>query len=74
MKKQQQKIRVEAFCHVGDKLVNVDDLTQEQKVRLATELKKRYLNELFRGRAVFYEEGEQPPELRAQQQSAQAQD
>lgn len=54
--KDRPKIRVEAFCYVGDKLVNVDELNQEQKVRLATELKRRYLNELFRGRVEFVPE------------------
>ena len=53
MKKERPPIRVEAFCYVGETLVNVDDLSQEQKVKLATELKRRYLNELFRGRAEF---------------------
>ena len=29
------KIRTESYVHVGDKMVNTDDLTQEKKLRLA---------------------------------------
>ena len=58
-KRVQEPIRVEAFVTVDGREVNVDTLTPEQKVRFATALKKTYLNELFRGQAVFYERGEQ---------------
>lgn len=58
MKRNREPIRVEAYVRVGDREVNVDKLTQEQKVRLATWLKKTYLNELFRGQVTFYEADE----------------
>lgn len=49
----QQKIKTVSYVHVGDKLVNTKDLSDEQKVRLATWLKTTYLNHLFQGQAVF---------------------
>ena len=55
MKRVREPIRVEAFVTVDGQEANVDTLTPEQKVRFATTLKKTYLNELFRGQAVFYE-------------------
>lgn len=56
-KRIREPIRVEAYVTVNGEEVNVDTLTQEQKQQLATWLKKTYLNELFRGQAVFYEKG-----------------
>lgn len=41
--------------HVGDKLVNTDDLNDEQRRKLATWLKITYLNALFQGKAEFFE-------------------
>lgn len=52
-KRNREPIRVEAYVTVDGKEVNVDELTPEQKVKLATWLKVTYLNELFRGQAVF---------------------
>ena len=54
-KRVREPIRVEAFVTVDGREVNVDTLTPEQKVKFATALKKTYLNELFRGQAVFCE-------------------
>lgn len=54
--RKQREIKTVAYVHVGDQLVNVDDLDPEQKARLATKLKTTYLNELFRGKAVFFPE------------------
>ena len=51
--KRNQKIRVEAYVHVGDQLVNVDDLNQEQKVRLSNELAVTMLNAAYAGVAKF---------------------
>ena len=57
-------IRVESYVHRADgSLVNFDELQGEERVRAATELKKRYLNALFAGQAVFEEETS--PALRA---------
>lgn len=50
-----QEIKTVSFVHIGDKLVNTDDLNDEQRRRLATWLKTTYLNSLFQGRATFYE-------------------
>lgn len=51
--KKAPEIKVIAYVHVGDQLVNVDELSDEMRVKLATRLKTTYLNELFRGEAVF---------------------
>ena len=52
-KRKEIKIRVESYVHVGDQLVNTDDLTYEQKVQLAWWIKLTYCQELYRGKAVF---------------------
>lgn len=49
-----QEIRTESFVHIGDKLVNTDDLDDGQRRRLATWLKITYLNALFQGKARFF--------------------
>lgn len=48
-----QKIRTVSYVHVGDRLVNTDELSPEQRAELATWLKCTYLNELYRGKAEF---------------------
>lgn len=53
MARKQTEIRTESFVRVGEALVRFDDLTEEQKREAATRLKITYLNELFRGKAVF---------------------
>ncbi len=50
--------RCEAYVHVGDKLVNVDDLNAEQKDRLGAALTVTLLNEIYRGKAEFWVEGQ----------------
>lgn len=50
-----QEIRTASFVHIGDKLVNTDDLDDDQRRRLATWLKTTYLNTLFQGKAKFFE-------------------
>lgn len=52
-------IRTESYIYVGEELVRFDDLTPEQKRKAATQIKLTYLNELFRGRAVFTAETEE---------------
>lgn len=49
-----REIRTQSFVHIGDELVNTDDLNDDQRRRLATWLKTTYLNTLFRGKAAFY--------------------
>ena len=59
MARKVKKIKVISYVHVGDQLVNTEDLDPERKQQLATWLKCTYLNALFEGKAKFYpvEEG-----------------
>lgn len=50
-----REIRTVSFVHMGDQLVNTDNLDDDQRRRLATWLKTTYLNTLFQGKAVFFE-------------------
>lgn len=50
-----QEIKTVSFVHIGDELVNTDDLDDDQRRRLATWLKTTYLNTLFQGKAKFFE-------------------
>lgn len=54
MARKEQKIKVVSYVHVGDQLVNTEDLDPERKRQLATWLKCTYLNTLFEGKARFY--------------------
>ncbi len=47
------EIKTISYVHIGEELVNTDDLTQAQKSSLATWLKLTYLNNLFMGKAKF---------------------
>ena len=70
MPRKEQKIKVVSYVHVGDQLVNTDDLDPERKRQLATWLKCTYLNALFEGKAKFYpvEEGEKEKHLSENQE------
>ena len=48
------EIKTVSYVHVGDRLVCTDELTQEQRVRLATKLKVEWMNAMSRGQAEFY--------------------
>lgn len=48
-----QEIKTEAYVHMGDKLVNTQELSAAQKTQLGTWLKTTYLNTLFQGQATF---------------------
>lgn len=63
MARKQPKIRVEAYVHVGDKLVNVDDLDQERRAILARKLTVTMLNAAYKGKARFWydEDKEEEP-------------
>ena len=52
-----REIKTVSFVHIGDELVNTDDLSDEQRRKLATWLKTTYLNTLFMGKAEFFEAG-----------------
>lgn len=54
MARKDLKIKVISYVHVGDELVNTDDLNPEQKQKLATWIKCTYLNALYEGKAKFY--------------------
>ena len=62
-KREECKIKVITYVYVGskDNKVPFSELTPEQKAEAATQIKQRYLNNLFAGRAVFYRQGEAPP-------------
>lgn len=49
-----EPIEVHAYVTVNGQEVDVDTLSPEMRRKLATELKLRYLNTLFRGKAVFW--------------------
>lgn len=51
-------IRVQSFVYRGNERVAMESLTEEEKIKVATELKLRYMNTLFAGKARFYAEGE----------------
>ena len=61
-----QEIKTVSYVHVGDKLVNTDDLSDELRVRLGTWIKTTYLNNLFQGQAVFYQPGQRPPGIQTE--------
>lgn len=48
-------IQTVAYVHVGEQLVNIDDLNDGQRHEVATWLKKTYLDGLFQGKAKFHE-------------------
>ena len=54
MARKSQEIKVVSYVHKGDELVRFEDLSQEDREKAATELKVRWLNAMFDGRAVFY--------------------
>lgn len=72
MARQPQKIKVVSYVHVGDQLVNTEDLDPEQKRQLATWIKCTYLNALYEGKAKFYpvEDGDKEKCLSEKQRSS----
>lgn len=54
MARKEQKIKVISYVHVGDQLVNTEDLDPERRQKLATWIKCTYLNALYEGKAKFY--------------------
>lgn len=47
------EIKCISYVHVGDQLVRFDELTKMQRAAASQELLVRYLNELYRGQAIF---------------------
>lgn len=62
MPRKEQKIKVVSYVHVGDQLVNTEDLDPERKQRLATWIKCTYLNALYEGKAKFRPVGDNEKE------------
>lgn len=62
MARKAQKIRTESYVYGKDgSLIRFDDLSYDQKVRAATELKLRYLRAMFPG-VEFYAVGKKEQE------------
>ena len=57
MARRQKEIKVISYCYVGDQLVCTDDLTAEQKERLAISIQYNCLTAQFAGVAEFYAPG-----------------
>ena len=47
------EIRTESFIRVNGALARFDTLPEELKREAATQIKATYMNELYRGKAVF---------------------
>ena len=47
------EIRTESFIRVNGALVRLDTVQEERKREAATQIKCRYMNELYRGKAVL---------------------
>lgn len=47
------EIRTESFIRVNGELVRFDTLPEDLKREAATQIKLTYMNELYRGKAVF---------------------
>lgn len=52
--RKQPEIKTVSYVHVGDKLVNTDDLDPELKERLGIWLKLKWYGEIYRGQARFW--------------------
>lgn len=53
MAKKREPIKVTAYIHVGDQLVDVDTLTPNQRDYVGARLRMEFLNSIHRGQAVF---------------------
>ena len=52
-RRKQEPIKVRAFVSVNGEYVDVDTLSPEMKQKLATQLMLKWMNAMFRGKAVF---------------------
>ena len=52
-RRQQEPIKVRAFVTVNGEYVDVDTLSPEMRREVATQLKLKWMNAMFRGKAVF---------------------
>ena len=61
--RKQPVIKTSSWVPVGGEMIELTSLPPEKKRKWATETKKLYMNTMFRGRAVFWAEGEPEPEI-----------
>lgn len=61
--REKPKIKTSSWVPVGGEMVELASLPPEEKRAWATEAKKRYMNSMFHGRAVFWAEGEPKPQF-----------
>lgn len=52
-KRQREPIKVRAFVTINGESVDVDTLSPEMRREVATQLKLKWMNAMFRGKAVF---------------------
>ena len=52
-RRKQEPIKVRAFVTINGEAVDVDTLSPEMKKEVATQLKLKWMNAMFRGQAVF---------------------
>ena len=64
------KIITRSWVHKDGKLVEFKDLPPAERERAALELRLRYLNALYRGKAVFYvpQDGDQTAQTKTEEQ------
>ena len=64
-KRKDIKIKTVSYVHVNGVLTNTDDLTPEQKVKLANWIKLTWCSALYQGKAEFLlaEDGKQPADV-----------
>lgn len=61
--REKPKIKTSSFVPVNGEMVELCTMPLEFRRAWATEAKKRYMNAMFRGRAVFWAEGEPEPKI-----------
>ena len=52
-RKRNEPIQVRAFVTINGECVDVDTLSPEMRRKVATHLKLKWMNAMFRGKAVF---------------------
>ena len=52
-RRKQEPIKVRAFVTINGESVDVDTLSPEMRREVATQLKLKWMNAMFRGQAVF---------------------
>lgn len=52
-KRNREPIKVRSFVSVNGEYVDVDTLSPEMRREVATQLKLKWMNAMFRGKAVF---------------------